>query len=273
MLDVAVERVSIGHIEMREGVADFVETQVAAFCDRPRASENVRSIFEYLVYRVMTLDVELAALELHPVRILDALAGLNADHHVLRVGVVFAEIMTVVGGDHRNPEFFFQPEEIGMDAVLHLQTLVLDLQKEIMFAEDVAILSRRGASSLILFFHEEFGDRALEAAGESNQTLRMIGKESLAYARFLVEAVQRSFRRDLDQVAIAFFIFSKNQEVVVGIAVRWSALDAVVIFLANVKLAADDGFDSGIPGGVNEMHRAKNIAVARHRHGGHVSVV
>ena len=51
---------------------------------------------------------------------MDRLARLNADHHVLRVGIVFAEIVAVVGGNQRKAKIFFQLEQVGMDAVLHL---------------------------------------------------------------------------------------------------------------------------------------------------------
>ncbi len=78
---------------------------------------------------------------------------------------------------------------MGTDAVLHLQALVLNLQKEIMFAENVAILSRGVARGVILFLHQEFSYRALQAPGESDQTRRMFRQESLADSRLVVEAV------------------------------------------------------------------------------------
>jgi hypothetical protein len=56
---------------------------------------------------------------------------------------------------------------------------------------------------------------------------------------------------------------------IVGIAIRRSSLDAVVVLLADVKLAADNGFDSSVSGSVHKMHRAENISVVGHGHGGH----
>ena len=103
---------------MREGIADFFQPQVAAFGDAQGPGKHVGRIFEHLEHLVVALDVEARALELHAVGVLNRLAGLNADHHVLGVGVVFAQIVAVVGGDQRQAEFFFQPEQVGMDAVL-----------------------------------------------------------------------------------------------------------------------------------------------------------
>ena len=56
---------------------------------------------------------------------------------------------------------------------------------------------------------------------------------------------------------------------VISIAVRRRALDAMVVLFADVKLTADDWLDSRGFCSVNEMHSAKNIAVVGHGHGGH----
>ena len=124
------------------------------------------------------------------------------------------------------------------------QSLILNLQKEIVFAENVAVKDGRIAGGVVLLFHQAFGDFALQAAGQPDQSFGMFGQKSLADARLVVKAVQRSFRGDLDQIAIAFFVLGQHQQMVVGIAFRRRALDVVIVFLADVKFAADDGLDS-----------------------------
>ena len=69
----------------------------------------------------------------------------------------------------------------------------------------------------------------------------MFRQKLLADARLVIEAVHAGFRGDLDQVAVAFFIFRQHQQVVVGIAFRRCAM---VIFFADVKLAPDDRLDA-----------------------------
>ena len=49
-----------------------------------------------------------------------------------------------------------------------------------------------------------------------------------------MQAVQRGLRRDLHQVAVAFFIFGQHQQVVIGISVRRRARNNVIVFLADV---------------------------------------
>src|SRR5438128_12475492 len=60
---------------------------------------------------------------------------------------------------------------------------------------------------------------------------------------------------------------------VIGIAVWRRALDAVIVFLADVELAANDWLDSRGFGGIHKMHRAKNIAVVGHGHGRHAQLL
>jgi hypothetical protein len=98
------------------------------------------------------------------------------------------------------------------------------------------------------------------------------GKKLFTDARLVVKTAQRRFRRDLCQVAVAFLVFRKHQKVVIGIAFRRSALDVVVVFLADVKLAADDRLHSRLVGRVDEMHRAKDVAMVGHGDCGHTEL-
>ena len=56
---------------------------------------------------------------------------------------------------------------------------------------------------------------------------------------------------------------------IVSVAFGRCARDPMIVFFADVKLAADDRLDSRSLGRIHKMHRAKNIAVVGHGHGGH----
>ncbi len=153
-----------------------------------------------------------------------------------------------------------------------LQALVLNLEKEIVLAEDVAV-GRGGISRrVVVLFHQALGDFAFQAARESDQSFGVFREKLLADARLVVETAQRGFRRDLRQVAVAFFVFREHQKMVVGIAVGRGALDVVVVLLADVKLAADDRLHAGLVGRIHEMDRAEDIAVVGHGDRGHAQL-
>ena len=254
---------------MRERIADFFQPHIAAFRDAQGAGKHVGRVFEDLVHFVMALDEKARALELHAIGVLNRLAGLNAQHHVLRVRVVLAEIVAVVGGDQRKAKIFFQTEQVGVDAVFLFQALVLNFQEEIVRAENIAVGGGRIPGRVVVVFHQAFGDFAFQAAGKSDQSFGVLGQKLLAHPRLVIEAAQRGFRGDLGQIAVAFLVFRENQKMVISVALGWSALDVVVVLLADVELAADDRLHPGLVGGIDEMDRAKDVAMIGHGHRGH----
>ena len=102
MLEVTVQRISRGHIEMRKRIADFfsrncIARQSPASASAHRvASLKTPSISSWLFTKKLVAGTS-------SVFILDRLAGLNAEHRVLRVRIVLAQVMAVVGGHHGIP--------------------------------------------------------------------------------------------------------------------------------------------------------------------------
>ena len=141
MFEIAVQRVSFRHFEFRERFFDFVELEIAAFGNGHGAGKDIRTVFKDKRHLFCGLHKELIALEFQPVRLMNGLAGLHAHQNVLGVSIVLTEIVAVIGGHHRHGQFFFQAEEISMDAMLLRQSLVLDFQKEVVFAEDLPEIS------------------------------------------------------------------------------------------------------------------------------------
>ena len=129
------------------------------------------------------------------------------------------------------------------------------------------IRRRRFARLVVMLERQFFGNFALQAAGQSDQSLRVLGQKFLADSRLVVEAVQRSLGDDLHQVAIAFVVLRQHDQVVVGVAL---GRRAVVFLLADVQLAAQDRLHSGFLGGIDELHRSEDVAVVGHGDGGHV---
>src|ERR1019366_9350311 len=140
----------------------------------------------------------------------------------------------------------FQLKQAGLNTVLLLQALVLDLQKEIVFAKNVAVSGCRGASGIIFFFRQKFRDFAFKATGEADESFGMLRQKPLAHPWLVVETMQRRFRSNLGQIAVAFLVFRQHQEMIVSVALGRGALDVMVFFLADVELAADDRLDAGV---------------------------
>src|ERR1700735_1638700 len=127
--------------------------EMATLANGARARQNLRRILEHAQHLVAILDEELVALELQPVRILNRLAHLDAQHHILRMGVVFAQVVTVIRSHHRQPKIFLQLEQRGMDEVLLFESLILNLEEEILSAKKIAILCSRSPRRIVAPFH------------------------------------------------------------------------------------------------------------------------
>src|ERR1700730_2938333 len=97
--------------------------------------------------------------------------------------------MAVVGGDERQAEIFFELEEARMDSVLRLQTLILDLQIEILFAENVRESAGSGARRVVVVLHQAFRDFAFQTSRQADQATRMLGQKLLADPRLVIKAV------------------------------------------------------------------------------------
>ena len=164
MFEIAVECISSGNIKVRKRIADLRQLNVAAFSNCERTGKYIRRILEHLIHFIVVLYIEPGALELHPVGILNAFSGLNADHHVLRVGVIFAEIVAVIRRHQWKPDVFLQLKKTRMNPVLHFQSLVLNFQEEILFSENIRIGSCGCSCCIVLVFHQELRHFAFQAS-------------------------------------------------------------------------------------------------------------
>jgi hypothetical protein len=84
-------------------------------------------------------------------------------------------------------------------------------------------------------------------------------------AGLVVEAIEIAGGDELNEVAIAGFVFAEQDEGVVAVGI---ALDALAL-LSDVDFAADDGMDAVFLGFVVELDCAEEIAVVGHGDGRH----
>ena len=100
----------------------------------------------------------------------------------------------------------------------------------------------------------------------------MLRQKLLAHPRLVVKAAERTFRGDLHQVAVAFFVLRKHQQVVVRVTLGRRALDVVIILLANIEFTTDDGLNASFVCRIYEMHSAKDVAMIGHGYSRHAQL-
>jgi hypothetical protein len=201
---------------------------------------------------------------------MDRAGRLHAQKNFVGMVIVFAEVVRIVRGHERNVQLFLQAKHVVLDLLIELQPVILQLKKKVAMPEDVSILNRGTLRALVVVFHQVLRQLARQAAGKTDEPLRMLGEILLRDTRLAIEAVQRGFRRDADEVAVSFFVFRKHQQVVVIIALR---VGTVVFLLTHIQLAAENRLDALLLRSLKKMHSAVNISVVGDRDRGLADVL
>ena len=211
------------------------------------------------------LEVEVVGVELPALRVLERVAGLDAEQRLVRARVLVAEVVDVAGRDEPEPGALGHLRKERVNSLLRLEVRVLHLDVGRVLAEDLdepVHLGRRVGGPGLL---ERLADPPGEAAGERDQPLG-VGLEQLPVdARLVVVALEVAGRGELDQVGVAGVVLGEEREVSVPLG-----LGAAVV--ADVDLAAENRLDSDLSGLPVELDGAGERAVVGEPDGGHLEL-
>ena len=269
-----------GTLNSGKGVGDAIDLDVAASGDIDGAGDGFGNFAKDLGHFLSGLEIELVGGELHAMRVAHGLAGLDAEQDFLSVSVVVVEIVAIVGGDEGDAGFFGETNELRVDALFDGEALILNLEEEIAFAEDVAEAVGVFAGLVEFVVDDTFGDGAAETGAESDEAFGMFAEEIVIDARLVVEAFEEAGGNELDEIVIALEILAEKDEV---IAAACAGFEIVAIFgggagffaavvaaaLGDVDFATDDGLDVALAGFIEEIGGGEEVAVVGDGHGGH----
>ena len=104
LAEVVLGRLLVRGLERGEAAAAQVEALVVRLDqlgDPRRGGQGLVVAGHRLVHLLGAADVELVGLELHPRRVVDRLAGVDAEQDVVRGGVLAGQVVGVAGRDQR----------------------------------------------------------------------------------------------------------------------------------------------------------------------------
>ena len=183
----------------------------------------------------------------------------------MRVGVGGGEVVDVAGRDERQLRLGGELDELRVDALLHLEARVLQLDVGALAPEDlrqpVEVGARVGGPVLL----ERLADAPREAAGQGDQPFRVGLQQLPVDARLRVVALEKAERGELDQVGVPLVRLGQQRQVRV-------AARAGVAVVGDVDLAADDRLDPLLRRLLVEVDRAGERAVVGERDGGHLQL-
>ena len=224
---------------------------------------------------VGTLDVEVVAVELHPLLVAEGLAGADAEQDFVREGVVLREVMRVVRGDEAQSGLLAEARHHRHDLLLVGDAVILDLEEEVVRAEDVFVLQRGVFGLGVVAAGERLRNLAFQARRENDQPFAMLAQQLLVDPRLVIKALGVSSRDELDEVLVARVVRREDDEVIVRAGVGLAILDAGLVearAVGDVHLAADDRLHLLLLHGVVELDRAEHVAVVGDGAGRHAQL-
>ena len=122
-----------------------LDRDVGTLGDPQRVVARLGMVAEEVAHLVGGLEVVLGALELEPLRIGQHRLRLHAQQHVVRLVVVAMGVMRVVRREQRRADAAGELDELRVGASLFGEAMVLQLDEQVVLAEDVLQARRLAA--------------------------------------------------------------------------------------------------------------------------------
>ena len=223
------------------------------------------------VHLLRAAEIKLVGLEFHPRRVVDRLAGVDAEQDVVRGGVVAGQIVGVAGRDQRAGPSAGRCRSPLRAFLLDPDPVVLDLDVEVLLAEDLLIPGAEPLGLGRLAVEDVVGKLGRGAARQADQPLGVPLEDLLVDPRLVVEAFQKRERRQPHQVAKARGVSGEQRQVERRAPgpIRRRRLRSVRCPGATYASSPTIGIDPGRLGLAEELDGAVEIAVIGQRQRGH----
>ena len=173
---VFIFQIDIAHVPDEEGVIKGAGRQI----DKGAKSRlHLLAAFE---------EVTLVA-QPHALFRLDALAGLYAKQHLMRVGVRLFDIVDIIGRQQANAKLLGPRHQRLVDRDQLRNLVFLQLNIKIIFAKDIHIPAKAVIRLLLAAMHEQLGYFRAQTAGGTDNALGVFGQKVMIDAGFIVVAV------------------------------------------------------------------------------------
>jgi hypothetical protein len=229
-----------------EALAQAEPVVVDPLGDPRRGGQGLVVAGHRVVHLVGAAEEELLRLELHPVRVVERLARVDAEQDVVRRGVLAGQVMRVAGGDHRQahpPRDVERP--LGAFA-LDADAVVLDLDEEVLLAEDLLVPGTEPLGLGCLAVQDVVRKLGRGASREADQPLGVALEDFLVDPRLVVEALEEGHRREAEQVAEPFGVARQEGQVEGVLVARGPARGPIgPPSRRDVRLEADDRLEVG----------------------------
>ncbi|MEZ5081244.1 MAG: hypothetical protein R2878_11435 [Thermoleophilia bacterium] len=178
----------------------------------------------------------------------------------MRLGVVLARVVRVARGHHRLPGVLRELRELGVDPSLDVEARVLDLDVDVVRAEDLHESVELATRSGQVVLTDQAADGSRQAARQGDDPVGVLGHQLVVDARAAVVALEVPLRAELDEVVVALRVLGEQRDVRAMLAARTS-----VAIGNQVRLEADDRRDAALACLAVQLDGAAHDAVVGQR--------
>ncbi len=285
---------AFGAVELRHerAVLVVVEHDVASFRDLQRVVAGARQVFEEFAHLLGGFDVIAGAVEFEPSRFVQRGTGVDAQHGVLRAGILGAHIVGIVGGEQRGVQLLRDLQQVVGHLLFDVQPVIHEFDIEIVASEDVLQFAGRAQRLVELPQTQPGLDDARGASAADDDAFRIFGEDLLVHSGVTHDAALKiRVGGGLHQIDEALVVFRPHRQVgdqatarhVVGVAPAMHRIDIRIPiripadsrriltggFRRHVGLDADDRLDAGLDRVAPQFVCAMHVSVVGKAHRGH----
>ena len=237
--------------------------QIAQVRDFLRIFDCALVALEQRLHLRFAAEVEILRLIAHPVLIVQRLAGLDAQQHIVGLRVLLAEIVGIIGADHGNPGFLMDFQNRLVYQLLIPDTVVLKLQIKVLRAKQLRHLKGVCLGVIIFAVAETAGNLTCQTGGQSDQALGMLPQQPLIDSRLDIKALRPSQRHHVGKVPIPLLVFAQQNKMPAFAVELMYLVKPGTPLRGNIDLAANDGLDTRRLTGAVKVDHAVHHAVIR----------
>ncbi|MPM71495.1 hypothetical protein SDC9_118460 [bioreactor metagenome] len=257
---------AVGELKFGQVMRAELKLQLTQVGDAPGVFHGLGRLGEQPGHLGLGLDIKLLGLKLHPLRVADRLAHLDAHEHILQVGVGAGEIVGVVGGHQGNTGFPVEAQKALDHRALVGDAVVLQLQIIPVLAEDGPHLQRVGLRRLVIPRQQQPGKLPGQTGGQGNKSPGVAAQQLQVHPGLAVKALGKAPADQRAEVVIPLPVAAQEHQV--------PRLVIQLVHLVqpapggDVDLAANDGLNPGGLGRLIEVDDPVHHAVVGDGHGG-----
>ena len=160
----------------------------------------------------------------------------------MKLAVFRIDIVYIIRSNESDVMFFRQATKRAIDLLLFRKSMILNLQEEIISAKDAAVLTHQRIGKLHVPTQNRLRYLSCHTGRQGNQPFMEAPKKLLIDARLIIISLDVGEGYELNQIAIAAFIFCKQNQMIVSRAVYLGTL--LPLTRGKVDLTTDDGMNA-----------------------------